>query len=121
MQYPADPDYLRENLHFPSLAAKALSEGAGEVLVFGFLSLVCFQDAFSVACPFRVYFQARTPFCTSCSCTSTQIITLSSPRATELLVRHLMFWRETADAGGTLVVHSHPDRKADSAPKWLSS
>ena len=95
MQCPSDPDYRWEYLYFPSLVAKALSEGAGEVLVFGFLSLVCFQDTFPVACPFRVYLQAQAPFCTSCTCTRALIVILSSPRTTELLVRHLIFWRES--------------------------
>ena len=63
---------LAQNLYFPSLVAEALSEGAGEVLVFRFLSLICFQDAFPVACLFTVYL-AQAPFCT-CSRTRAQII-----------------------------------------------
>ncbi len=105
MQDPSDPDYPWENLHFPSLAAKALSEGAGEVLVFGFLSLVRFQDTFPVACPFRVYLQAQTPFCTCYSCPD----------------HHSLPAGVLADAVVTLVARSHPDRKADSALEWQSS
>jgi len=94
MQNPSDPDYPWENLYFPSLVAEALSEGAGEVFVFGFLSLICFQDAFPVACLFPVCIHAQAPFCT-CSRTRALIITLLGPRATELLVRHFLFRRET--------------------------
>ncbi len=57
---------------------------------------ICFEDAWSVTCILiRACFKDRTPSCTSCTCTHAQIVAFSGLSTTVLLIRLLIFWRES--------------------------